>query len=107
MGTPRQTPFTLAASAVEPRAGPYFFSISATTSETSTSWGSYSHGKCMRSSTRSWPAWVWISAASFCCCGPMWEMPSMRILIPVSFVKRWAISSCFLSIAGAKLFQQR
>ena len=40
MGTPRQTPFTLAASAAELSAGPCFFSSSATTSETSTSWGS-------------------------------------------------------------------
>src|SRR5213593_245324 len=31
----------------------------------------------------------------------------MRILIPVSFVKRWPISASFLSEAGAKLFQQR
>src|SRR5437667_419803 len=86
---------------------PYFFSSSPTTSETSTSWGSYSHGKCMRISTRSWPAWVWTSEAYFACCGPMWEMWSILSLIPVSLVKRWPISDSFLSEAGAKLFQHR
>ncbi len=32
---------------------------------------------------------------------------SIRILMPVSLVKRWPISASFLSEAGAKLFQQR
>src|SRR5438552_2023685 len=73
----------------------------------STSWGSYSHGKCMRISTRSCPAWVWTSDAYLACCGPMCETWSILSLMPVSLVKRWPISASFLSEAGAKLFQQR
>src|SRR5712691_7560690 len=61
----------------------------------------------MRSSTRSWPAWVWTSEAYLACCGPMWEMWSILSLMPVSLVKRCPISASFLSEAGAKLFQQR
>jgi hypothetical protein len=37
----------------------------------------------------------------------MWEMWSILSLMPVSLVKRWAISVSFLSEAGAKLFQAR
>src|SRR6266566_2317788 len=60
----------------------------------------------MRISTRSWPACDWTSEAYFAACwaAAMW---SIRSLIPVSFVKRWPISASFLSMSGAKLFQQR
>src|SRR6267142_1260003 len=60
----------------------------------------------MRISTRSWPACVCTSEAylAACCGAAIW---SMRILMPVSFVKRGAISASFLSESGAKLFQQR
>src|SRR6267142_5829398 len=59
----------------------------------------------MRISTRSWPACVCTSEAylAACCGAAIW---SMRILMPVSFVKRGAISASFLSESGAKLFQQ-
>src|SRR2546430_4638773 len=106
-GTARHIPLTWAPSYAELIALPYFFSSSPTTSETSTSWGSYSHGKCMRISTRSCPAWVWTSDAYLACCGPMCETWSILNLMPVSLVKRWPISASFLSEAGAKLFQQR
>ena len=105
-GTARQTPLTWAVSALDESAFPYFFSISATTSETSTSCGSYSHGKCIRISTRSWPAWLWTSEAYLDACWA-WAMWSILSLMPVSLVKRWPISASFLSEAGAKLFQQR
>src|SRR4029453_16437496 len=60
----------------------------------------------MRISTRSWPDCDWTSDAylAACCGAAMW---SILILMPVSLVKRTAISSSFLSMSGAKLFQQR
>src|SRR2546425_1903385 len=60
----------------------------------------------MRISTRSWPACDWTSEAYLAACwaAAMWSILS---LIPVSFVKRWPISASFLSMSGAKLFQQR
>src|SRR5262252_7883078 len=60
----------------------------------------------MRISTTSWPDCVCTSEAYLAGCwgAAMW---SIRILIPVSLVKRWPISASFLSEAGAKLFQQR
>src|SRR5262245_29604985 len=60
----------------------------------------------MRISTRSWPDCDWTSEAylAACCGAAMW---SILILMPVSLVKRTAISSSFLSMSGAKLFQQR
>src|SRR5439155_9542291 len=55
---------------------------------------------------RSWPACVCTSEAYFagCCSALMWSILS---LMPVSLVKRWAISESFLSESGAKLFQHR
>src|SRR3989441_12731526 len=60
----------------------------------------------MRISTRSWPACDWTSDAYLAACwaAAMWSILS---LIPVSFVNRWPISASFLSMSGAKLFQQR
>src|SRR4029453_14672412 len=59
----------------------------------------------MRISTRSWPDCDWTSEAylAACCGAAMW---SILILMPVSLVKRTAISSSFLSIRGGKLFQR-